>query len=144
MLGLITSAKRVVASTTSTTSIRSLSSSLPPWATYDPASLGEVATPCVVQNIVKGQFQGSKQSLNIIHPLDKDKYPIFTIPDTSIDEIGPFVESLRKCPKSGLHNPLKNPERYVEYGEISRKVCILSQINGHFVSSEDKLSFAHR
>jgi len=25
----------------------------------------------------------------------------------------PFVQSLRACPKSGLHNPLKNPERYV-------------------------------
>jgi len=27
------------------------------------------------------------------------------------EETGPFVESLRAVPKSGLHNPLKNPER---------------------------------
>jgi hypothetical protein len=31
-----------------------------------------------------------------------------------VDELGPFFESLRKVPKSGVHNPLKKPERYVE------------------------------
>lgn len=37
-------------------------------------------------------------------------------------ELQPFVESLRGVPKSGVHNPLKNVERYVQFGEISRKV----------------------
>ena len=60
--------------------------------------------------------------MKIIHPLDRDAHPIFTIPDTQENEIQPFIDSLRKVPKSGLHNPLKNPERYVKYGEISRKV----------------------
>ena len=27
------------------------------------------------------------------------------------DEIEPYVQSLRSIPKSGMHNPLKNPER---------------------------------
>jgi len=28
---------------------------------------------------------------------------------------------LRSVPKSGVHNPLKNNERYLQYGEISRQ-----------------------
>ena len=34
------------------------------------------------------------------------------MPDTQGDaELAPFAEGLRRVPKSGLHNPLKNPER---------------------------------
>jgi len=102
----------------------SSSSSLPSWATIDPAALGQSKEPYAVPNLVNGNWTTSTASkMEIIHPLDRDAYPIFTIPDTGMDEIGPFVDSLRKVPKTGLHNPLKNPERYVEYGEITRKVC---------------------
>lgn len=101
---------------------RRLLSSVPSWASYDPAALGTTAEPYAVSNIVDGKFLKTKSAITIINPMDKDAYPIFTIPDTQIDEIDPFIQSLRKCPKSGMHNPLKNPERYVQYGEISRKV----------------------
>ncbi|PKU72562.1 Delta-1-pyrroline-5-carboxylate dehydrogenase 12A1, mitochondrial [Dendrobium catenatum] len=37
----------------------------------------------------------------------------------------PFVESLSKCPKHGLHNPLRAPERYLLYGDISTKAAHL-------------------
>eukprot|EP00560_Eucampia_antarctica_P001527 CAMPEP_0197833422 /NCGR_PEP_ID=MMETSP1437-20131217/18990_1 /TAXON_ID=49252 ORGANISM="Eucampia antarctica, Strain CCMP1452" /NCGR_SAMPLE_ID=MMETSP1437 /ASSEMBLY_ACC=CAM_ASM_001096 /LENGTH=489 /DNA_ID=CAMNT_0043437481 /DNA_START=291 /DNA_END=1760 /DNA_ORIENTATION=+ len=57
----------------------------------------------------------------IPHPLSKSKPPIFTIPDTSKEELAPFIESLNCVSKSGRHNPLKNPERYLMYGEISRQ-----------------------
>lgn len=97
-------------------------SSMPSWATIDPNTLGSTSVPYAVSNIVGGKFTKTKSTMDIIHPLDKHAYPIFTIPDTQADEIEPFLESLRKCSKSGLHNPLKNPERYVQYGEISRKV----------------------
>jgi len=97
-------------------------SSLPEWATIDPKALGTMAEPYAVQNLVDGKWTSSKNKMTIIHPLDKDAHPIFTIPDTQVDEIGPFVESLRKIPKSGVHNPIKNPHRYLEFGEISRKV----------------------
>jgi 1-pyrroline-5-carboxylate dehydrogenase len=97
-------------------------SALSSWATYDPKDLGTSAKPYAVQNLVDGQWTNSKSTMEIIHPMDRDAPPIFTIPDTQKDEIQPFVESLRKCPKSGMHNPLKNPERYVQYGEISRRV----------------------
>ncbi|KAE8681357.1 Aldehyde dehydrogenase 12A1 isoform 3 [Hibiscus syriacus] len=35
----------------------------------------------------------------------------------------PFIESLSKCPKHGLHNPFKSPERYLLYGDISAKAA---------------------
>jgi 1-pyrroline-5-carboxylate dehydrogenase len=99
---------------------------IPSWATVDPAALGASADAYVVPNLVDGQWTTvSKQSMEIIHPLDKDAHPIFKICDTQSDEIQPFVESLRKVSKTGLHNPLKRPERYVQYGEISRRVCKL-------------------
>ena len=97
--------------------------SKPVWATVDPATMGETAQPYEVSNLVGGKWTKSTAStMTIPHPLDKNKAPIFTIPDTQVSELGPFFESLRKVPKSGVHNPLKNPHRYVEWGDISRKV----------------------
>lgn len=98
-------------------------STIPSWATIDPAALGMSKEPYLVPNIVGGEFTTTKSTMDIIHPMDRNANPIFKVPDTQIDEIEPFVNSLRRCPKSGMHNPLKNPERYVQYGEISRKVC---------------------
>lgn len=37
----------------------------------------------------------------------------------------PFVNSLKACPKSGLHNPYKSPERYVMYGDVCAKAGAL-------------------
>ena len=84
--------------------------------------MGVDVEPHAVLNLVAGKWVKAKATMTIPHPLDKDAQPIFTIPDTQVDELGPWFESLRKVPKSGVHNPLKNPNRYVEYGEISRKV----------------------
>jgi 1-pyrroline-5-carboxylate dehydrogenase len=33
------------------------------------------------------------------------------VPDTQVYEIEPFVDSMKATPKSGMHNPFKNPER---------------------------------
>jgi 1-pyrroline-5-carboxylate dehydrogenase len=97
-------------------------STTPSWATIDPKALGTTAEPYAVSNLVGGKWTKASKTMTIIHPMDKDAHPIFTIPDTQSSELGPFVDSLRKVSKSGVHNPLKNPHRYVEYGEISRKV----------------------
>lgn len=35
------------------------------------------------------------------------------VPDTQLYEIEPFVASMKAVPKSGMHNPLKDPERSV-------------------------------
>ena len=104
--------------------LRMLSTNLS-WATLDPKALGEVATPHYVQNIVDGSWQPEssiKSKISVPHPMKKDSFAICHVADTSVDELGPFRESLKKVTKSGVHNPIKNVERYLMYGEISRKV----------------------
>lgn len=79
-----------------------------------------------VLNLVQGEWKGTSRWSEIVDPLNGQKF--IATPDPSADEIKPFVESLHSCPKSGLHNPLKNPERYVMYGDISaRAAAVLKQ-----------------
>lgn len=93
----------------------------PVWATCDPKDMGVDNEPYAVKNLVGGKWEtGTSAVITVPHPLNADAPPIFTVPDTQISELDPFFKSLRKVPKSGVHNPMKNPERYVQYGEISR------------------------
>ena len=57
--------------------------------------------------------------MDLIDPLNGGT--MLKIPDTQIDEIEPFVESLAAVPKSGLHNPFKNKERYLMLSEVNRR-----------------------
>jgi hypothetical protein len=113
---------RMLAATARLASSTSTSASLPRWATLDPSTLGSNAVPHAVLNLVNGNWSSSESTLAIPNPMDRDAPPVCTIPDTGIHELGPFVESLRNVPKSGIHNPMKNVERYRQFGEISRKV----------------------
>jgi 1-pyrroline-5-carboxylate dehydrogenase len=45
--------------------------------------------------------------------------PMVRCPDTQVYEIEPFVASLRAVPRTGLHNPLKHPERYLMLGQVT-------------------------
>lgn len=47
-----------------------------------------------------------------------------------MSELAPFVTSMSSCPKTGLHNPLKNVPRYLMLGDVSRKA-------GEFLKSEE-------
>ena len=91
-------------------STRSLSSK-PEWATVDVDEMGRSPTPYAVCNLVGGEWKKSKAEIFIPHPLDSTKQSIFSVPDTDVSELGPYFESLRKVPKSGVHNPLKNVSR---------------------------------
>lgn len=58
------------------------------------------------------------------------------VADTKENELQPFIDSLNSCTKSGLHNPLKNPQRYRTYGTISAKAAYLlkqPEINEFFI-----------
>jgi len=70
----------------------------------------------VGQNLVAGQWRDAARQMEVIDPLNGAV--MVRVPDTSVDEIEPFVERLRSCPRSGLHNPLKNPERYNMLGAV--------------------------
>jgi hypothetical protein len=83
-------------------------SSKPVWATAYPELMGTTPEPYAVSNLVGGKWVKANSEMLIPHPLDKNKHPIFSVPDTDISELAPFFESLRKVTKSGVHNPLKN------------------------------------
>jgi len=75
--------------------------------------------PC---NIIDGQLVNTAKTTKIINPLDGTD--MFEQPDTQASEIKPFLDSLVKCPKSGLHNPIKNVERYKMLAEVSFKAAM--------------------
>jgi len=97
--------------------LRSVSSHLKAFATVDPNNLN--AAKDKGYNLVNGEWVEPSQYINMIDPLTgKD---MIKIPDTQIHETDPFIESLKACPKSGLHNPYKNKERYLMLSEVCRK-----------------------
>ncbi|CAL0325793.1 unnamed protein product [Lupinus luteus] len=79
------------------------------------------SSPAEVLNLVQGKWIGSSNSNTIVDPLNGDSF----IKVAEVDETGiqPFVESLSSCPKHGVHNPFKSPERYLMYGDISAKAA---------------------
>ena len=83
------------------------------------SSLSPTARACA--NAVDGQWQPAASSRTIPDPMTGE--PFISYPDTSAEEGAPFVASLRRVPKTGLHNPLKHPERYNMYGAVSAAVA---------------------
>ena len=79
------------------------------------------AAPAVGKNLVGGQWTEAATQHTVIDPLNGDGF--IKVPDTKLSEIGPFVERMATCPRSGLHNPLKNPERYNMLGEVMVKAA---------------------
>ncbi|KAK2663986.1 hypothetical protein Ddye_002560 [Dipteronia dyeriana] len=77
--------------------------------------------PAEVYNLVQGKWTGSSKWNTLVDPLNGE--PFIKIAEVDENEIQPFVESLLKCPKHGLHNPFKSPERYLLYGDISTKAA---------------------
>nr|Q40255.1 RecName: Full=Probable aldehyde dehydrogenase; AltName: Full=Flax-inducible sequence 1 [Linum usitatissimum]CAA60412.1 fis1 [Linum usitatissimum] len=95
-----------------------------PFATVDAEELSG-AKPAEVLNLVQGNWGGSSSWHTVVDPLNGE--PFIKVAEVDETEIKPFVESLSKCPKHGLHNPFKSPERYLLYGDISTKA-------GHMLS----------
>lgn len=72
-------------------------------------------------NLVNGEWVGTDNYKVVIDPMTgKD---MISIPDTTLADIEPFVESLRAVPRHGLHNPIKNKERYLMLGAVCRKTA---------------------
>ncbi|CAI9757519.1 unnamed protein product [Fraxinus pennsylvanica] len=91
-----------------------------PFATVKTEKLSG-SQPAEVQNLVQGKWMRSSNWNTIVDPLNGEPF----IKVAEVDETGlqPFVESLSKCPKHGLHNPFKAPERYLMFGDISAKAA---------------------
>jgi len=93
--------------------------SIPSWANFDPSLCG--TSTHEVKNLVGGEWTTASSKMDVIDPMRKSGPPIVTQPATSVEELAPFIESMNSCPKTGLHNPLKNVDRYLMLGHVSRK-----------------------
>ena len=95
---------------------------VPEFATVDPFDGMTAANPGKLQNLVDGRWtDGDGRTDKIIDPMNGDAFLI--VPDTH--DHAPFIDGLRSCPKSGMHNPLKNPDRYVYLGDVCAKAAAL-------------------
>ena len=93
---------------------RQYSAILKAFATIDPDNMGAHSKG---QNLVNGEWKSTAATKEIIDPLTGKVMLIQ--PDTSIAESQDFINQLAACPKSGLHNPFRNKERYLMLGEVS-------------------------
>uniref|UniRef100_A0A7N0VMU1 Aldehyde dehydrogenase domain-containing protein n=2 Tax=Kalanchoe fedtschenkoi TaxID=63787 RepID=A0A7N0VMU1_KALFE len=77
--------------------------------------------PAEVQNLVGGKWGRSSDVNTLLDPLNGE--PFIKVHEVNKSEIHPFVESLSKCPKHGLHNPFKSPERYLLLGDVTARAA---------------------
>ncbi|CAN6442303.1 unnamed protein product [Victoria cruziana] len=77
--------------------------------------------PAEVSNLVQGKWKNTSSHNTILDPLNGE--PFIKVSDVDETGIEPFVESLTKCPKYGLHNPLRSQDRYLLFGDISAKAA---------------------
>ncbi|KAF5734155.1 aldehyde dehydrogenase isoform X3 [Tripterygium wilfordii] len=93
-----------------------------PFATVDAEEISG-SQPAEVQNLVQGKWTTSSTWNTLLDPLNGESF----IKVAEVDEAGiqPYVESLSNCPKHGLHNPFKAPERYLHLGDVSAKAAHL-------------------
>lgn len=104
---------------------------VPPYGTLDPDTMSG-SNPCKLYNLVGGEWKGTSEYLDIQDPLNGENF--IQMPYTNSNELEPFRNNAKSCPKTGLHNPLKNPERYVMYGEIMHQA-------GHELSRPETMDF---
>lgn len=74
-----------------------------------------------VLNLVGGQWSETETKHPLPDPLTGEEF--IHVSDVKENGIDCFVSSLNSCSKSGLHNPLKDPQRYLMYGDISAKAA---------------------
>ncbi len=94
-------------------------STLNRFATVDPDNMTEQNTK--VNNLVGGAWTSTEEYDKLIDPMTGKA--MGQIARANKEEIKPFIDSLNECPKHGMHNPFKNPERYLMYGDINRRVA---------------------
>ena len=97
-------------------------SRVPAFATVDPFAGMTGEKPGTLQNLVSGSWEDSDSGYaDIIDPMNGEVF--LKVPDNQ--QHAPYIAGLRSCPKSGMHNPLKNPQRYVALGQVCSKAAAL-------------------
>lgn len=92
------------------------------FATIDPFEGMTPGNPGLAMNLVAGNWIAEQKiRQDVPDPVTGDRF--IDVPDTQ--DITPFVDSFATCPKTGLHNPLKNTERYVHLGRVCAQAAAL-------------------
>ena len=91
------------------------------FATVDPFDGMTGDNPGILQDLAGGFWVDGAEHRDIPDPINGESF--IKVPDTQLFE--PFFEGLLSCPKSGLHNPLKNNDRYVYLGRVCAKSAAL-------------------
>ena len=95
-----------------------MTNKVPVFATVDPFDGMTGSTPGELQNLVGGKWLPESKFLpDIVDPINGEHF--MNVPDTQ--DVAPFIAGLKSCPKTGLHNPFKNTERYPCPGRRMRK-----------------------
>ncbi|CAD7952840.1 unnamed protein product [Amoebophrya sp. A25] len=71
-----------------------------------------------LQNFVNGEWCPTSKTVPVVDPLNGDAFIQMPLTETDA-ELQPFLDRMHAVPKSGLHNPLKQVNRYTMYGRIS-------------------------
>ncbi|MCO4811750.1 MAG: aldehyde dehydrogenase family protein [Gammaproteobacteria bacterium] len=92
------------------------------FATVDPFAGMTGSEPGRLQNLAGGHWTdvGTYRD-DIVDPMNGDAF--LQVPDTQ--DMARFIEGLESCPKPGLHNPLRNNERYVHLGSVCARSAAL-------------------
>lgn len=99
---------------------------------FNPKTVSSTA-PVTLSNFLNGFWCATRSYTDILDPLNGDR--IIRMPNTNESELGPFIDRIRSVPKTGLHNPIRNAERYILYGEISFRLAAAldtPEIEDHF------------
>ena len=95
---------------------------IPSWATADPSKMS-AADPAIGMNLVGGVWKSgdsySKGLLELQDPLSGGT--MMKVPNPTETEVDDYITRMKDCPRSGLHNPIKNPERYTMLGDVMAK-----------------------
>jgi 1-pyrroline-5-carboxylate dehydrogenase len=99
-----------------------MSKKQPDFATVDPFEGMTTQSPGLVQNLVGGEWL-SESSIrdDIVDPLTGGRF--LEVPETT--NTTAFLDGIATCPKTGLHNPMKNVDRYVHLGCVCAKAAAL-------------------
>ncbi|MEJ2275835.1 MAG: aldehyde dehydrogenase family protein, partial [Woeseiaceae bacterium] len=99
-----------------------MSNSWQAFATVDPFAGMTGNAPGRLQNLVGGAWiDGDAYRDDIVDPMTGE--PFLDVPDTR--DFDAFIRGLAGCPKSGLHNPLRNNDRYVHLGRVCARAAAL-------------------
>jgi 1-pyrroline-5-carboxylate dehydrogenase len=102
-----------------------MSESWTEFATVDPFDGMNGESPGRATNLVNGKWSTAAPMRNdLVDPMNGAAF--LEVPDTA--DGAAFLEGLFRCPKTGLHNPLKNVHRYVHLGRVcARAAALLAQ-----------------